>query len=85
MRPDTVIRKSNSWAELFQRLITMKSKEKGDVFERVVQLYLPITVPIGLQTFPVFYADMARLIGLSSFITSSSLTVARVAPQNRMR
>ena len=40
MKIDTVIRKSTSWAELFRRLIAMKPKEKGDVFERVVQLYL---------------------------------------------
>jgi superfamily II DNA or RNA helicase len=40
MNPDTIIRKSPSWAALFSRLITMTPKEKGDVFERVVQLYL---------------------------------------------
>ena len=40
MKADTVIRKAMSWAELFLRLTTMKPKEKGDVFERVVQLYL---------------------------------------------
>ena len=40
MKSDTIIRKSTSWAELFQRLTTMTPKEKGDVFERVVQLYL---------------------------------------------
>jgi superfamily II DNA or RNA helicase len=40
MNPDTIIRKSPSWSALFQRLTTMTPKEKGDVFERVVQLYL---------------------------------------------
>jgi predicted helicase len=40
MNPDTIIRKSPSWSDLFNRLTTMTSKEKGDVFERVVQLYL---------------------------------------------
>ena len=40
MKTDTVIRKSHSWNALFQRLIPMKTKDKGDVFERVVQLYL---------------------------------------------
>ena len=40
MKPDTVIRNSASWKDLFQRLIAVTPKEKGDVFERVVQLYL---------------------------------------------
>jgi superfamily II DNA or RNA helicase len=40
MKSDTVIRKSPSWAVLFQRLTTMTAKDKGNVFERVVQLYL---------------------------------------------
>ncbi|MBC8267159.1 MAG: DEAD/DEAH box helicase family protein [Rhodospirillaceae bacterium] len=40
MNADTAIRKSPSWSALFQRLTMMTPKEKGDVFERVVQLYL---------------------------------------------
>ncbi len=40
MNPDTIIHKSSSWTALFQRLTKMTPKEKGDVFERVVQLYL---------------------------------------------
>jgi superfamily II DNA or RNA helicase len=40
MRPDTIIRNAQTWMDLFHRLTVMTPKEKGDVFERVVQLYL---------------------------------------------
>ena len=40
MKSDTIIRKAASWQMLFERLKDTKPKEKGDVFERVVQLYL---------------------------------------------
>ena len=53
MKTDTVIRKSHSWDELFQRLIPMKTKDKGDVFERVVQLYL--------QTHPEYQSTLSNV------------------------
>ena len=53
MKPDTVIRNSPSWGELFQRLIPMKTKEKGDVFERVTQLYL--------QTHPEYQSKLSKV------------------------
>ena len=40
MKPDTAIRKSDCWWDLFEKLTILTPKEKGDVFERVVQLYL---------------------------------------------
>ena len=40
MKVDAVIRRAKSWSELFSRLENMTPKDKGDVFERVVQLYL---------------------------------------------
>jgi len=40
MKPDTAIRKSDCWWDLFEKFTILTPKEKGDVFERVVQLYL---------------------------------------------
>ncbi|MDA9982621.1 DEAD/DEAH box helicase family protein, partial [Gammaproteobacteria bacterium] len=40
MKTDSLIRKAPSWSELFTVLQSFPAKEKGDVFERVVQLYL---------------------------------------------
>ena len=40
MKPDTVIGNAQSWLELFKQLPAMKTKAKGDVFERIIQLYL---------------------------------------------
>lgn len=37
-----MIRKAPSWADLFSKLQTITVKDKGDIFERVVQLYLKI-------------------------------------------
>ncbi len=53
MNPDTIIRKSPSWSDLFHRLTTMTPKDKGDVFERVVQLYL--------QTYPEYESLLANV------------------------
>lgn len=40
MKSESRIRKAQSWEELFSTLQSLPAKEKGDVFERVVQLYL---------------------------------------------
>ena len=36
----SIIRQSNSWKELFETCISLSNKEKGDVYEHVVKLYL---------------------------------------------
>ena len=35
-----IIRSSNSWKELFEKCERLSNKEKGDVFEHLVKLYL---------------------------------------------
>jgi predicted helicase len=39
-RPATIIRKSQSWTDFFQRCEPLGNANKGDVFEHVVKLYL---------------------------------------------
>ncbi|WP_256857750.1 restriction endonuclease [Solemya velum gill symbiont] len=53
MRIDTLIRKSTSWSQLFTRLQSVQPKIKGDVFERVVQLYL--------QTHPEYETQLSSV------------------------
>ena len=57
MRSDSVIRKAKSWSDLFSRLEQMTPKDKGDVFERVVQLFL--------QTNPEYETQLANVWLLS--------------------
>jgi hypothetical protein len=52
MKPDTVIRNSPSWVELFQRLIPMKTKDKGDEFERVCLTSAPMEQISGIAYLP---------------------------------
>ena len=57
MRSDSVIRKAKSWSDLFSRLEHMTPKVKGDVFERVIQLFL--------QTNPEYETQLANVWLLS--------------------
>ncbi len=41
MNPDDLILSSSNWDEFFERLSALeKTKDKGDAFERFIQLYL---------------------------------------------
>ena len=53
MKAAAFIRKAKSWSELFSRLEQMTPKDKGDVFERVVQLYL--------ETHPEYETKLAKV------------------------
>ena len=53
MKPDGLIRKTQSWSEFISRLEVLKPKEKGDAFARLVQLHL--------RTKPKFQSDLKNV------------------------
>ena len=67
MRINTLIRKSDSWAELFVQLQEVPSKIKGDVFERVVQLYLKTHPEYETRLSEVWRLDEVPLVEVYSY------------------
>ena len=53
MKPDGLIRKTQSWSEFISRLEVLKPKEKGDAFARLVQLHL--------RSKPKFQSDLKNV------------------------